>query len=54
MLDRDPSLASTIQNWLNNPGLSAEDLESPLEISLDIPAPETEKMQTEGEKLPGF
>jgi pimeloyl-ACP methyl ester carboxylesterase len=50
MLDRDPSLASTIQGWLN----STPGTREALDISLDIPAGETERMQTEGQKLPGF
>jgi pimeloyl-ACP methyl ester carboxylesterase len=54
MLDRDSSLASAIQNWINNPGTGADALAAPLELSLEIPASENEQMKTEGQKLPGF
>jgi len=54
MLDREPGLASTIQNWINDPGLGQDSLEKPLSISLDIPASNTEKIQPEGKRLPGF
>jgi len=50
MLDRDPSLASSIQGWLNETASNSDTLD----ISLDVPAGETERMQTEGQKLPGF
>ena len=50
MLDREPSLASTIQGFLNNVTEEGE----PLDMSIDIPQTELERMTTEGEKLPGF
>jgi pimeloyl-ACP methyl ester carboxylesterase len=54
MLDRESSLASTIQNWINDPGTGADALAAPLDLSLEIPAAENEQMKTEGQKLPGF
>jgi pimeloyl-ACP methyl ester carboxylesterase len=50
MLDREPGLASTIQNWIKKTRIGPEVLEKPL----NIPAAKTEKIQSEGQKLPGF
>ncbi|MEC7239880.1 MAG: alpha/beta fold hydrolase [Myxococcota bacterium] len=50
MLDREPSLASTIQGFLND---VAEEGEA-LDMSIDIPQTDPERLTTEGEKLPGF
>ena len=50
MLDRDSSLASTIQAFLNDVVENGE----ALDISIDIPQTEPERLTTEGEKLPGF
>ena len=50
MLDREPSLASTIQAFLNDIAGENEDLD----LSLEVPQSTPERMTTEGEKLPGF
>ena len=50
MLDREPSLASTIQGFLNNVAEEGEELD----MSIDIPQTDPERLTTEGEKLPGF
>jgi len=50
MLDRDSSLASKIQSFLNAiPGQNPSD-----PVNLDVPPAELEGMTTEGERLPGF
>ena len=50
MLDREPNLASTIQGFLNDVVEDGGDLD----MSIDIPQTDPERLTTEGEKLPGF
>ena len=50
MLDRDSSLASKIQAFLNS--VPGQDPTAP--VDLDVPPAELEGMTTEGERLPGF
>ena len=50
MLDKDPNLITSLQNWLN----SDPNADDAIKISLEAPTGDLEKLETSGEKLPGF
>jgi len=50
MLHKDPNLITSLQSWLN----SDPNADDSIEIELEAPTGDREKLETTGEKLPGF